>query len=155
MNLENAKKAIYRFTYGVYLITTKLGDAQSAMTAVWVSQISKDPMQVMLGLTPDGATTQMLLASGIFAINVLAPAHKDLAYALGRSTSSESNKFEGLQIESRVTGAPILSDAIAYLDCRLTSHTPLGSHLAVTAEVVDGGLLHEGEPAVYRDGKIF
>ncbi|MDD5542781.1 MAG: flavin reductase family protein [Acidobacteriia bacterium] len=155
MSLEEAKQAVYSFTYGVYLVTTQMAEERSGMTAVWVSQISKDPIHVILGLTPDSATTQLLLRSGIFAINVLAPEHKDLAYAMGRVTSKEADKFIGLSTHSRVTGAPILSDAIAYLDCKLVSHSVVGSHLVMVGEVVDGAVLREVNPAVYRNGKIF
>ncbi len=154
VNLEEAKKAIYTLTYGVYLITTKRGEELSAMTAVWLTQISKEPLQVIVGMTPDSATAKMILESQVFAVNVLAPSQKDLALALGRSTSAESNKLDGLRCETRVTGSPILCDAVAYLDCRVVSQARLGTHLAITGEVVDGRRLHEEEPAVYRNGKI-
>lgn len=154
MNSEEAKKAIYSFTYGVYVITSKFKQQVSCMTAVWVSQVSKEPMQVALGLSPDSATTRMIRESRVFAVNVLSRDQKDLAYALGRVTSDELDKFSNIPTLTRVTGSPILSDAIAYLDCRLVSETNVGSHLVLIGEVVEGSMLRESEPAVYRNGKI-
>ncbi|MBZ5553008.1 MAG: flavin reductase family protein [Acidobacteriia bacterium] len=155
MNPEDTKKAIYSLTYGVYVITSKRGVEVSAMTAVWVTQVSKEPMEVVLGLTPESCTTQMLLESRIFAINVLAKEQQELAYALGRATSSETDKLIGVPTMTAVTGVPILCDSIAYLDCRVVSETKAGSHYVIVGEVVGGSVLHDDVPAVYRNGKIF
>jgi flavin reductase (DIM6/NTAB) family NADH-FMN oxidoreductase RutF len=138
----------------VYVITTRKGENICGMTAVWVSQVSKEPLHVVLGLTPDSATTRMLLESRIFAVNVLSRQQKDLAYAMGRRTSEEADKFTSISTTTKVTGAPILNDAVAYLDCKLVSETKLGSHWIIVGEVVDGALLHENEPAVYRNGEF-
>jgi len=154
VDLDEAKRAIYSLTYGVYVITTKRGDDISGMTAVWVTQVSKEPLEVVVGLTPESATTRMLLESEVFAVNVLAQEQKDLAYALGRTTSSEVDKFRGVSTRTSVTGSPILSDAIAYLDCRLVSQARAGSHYLIVGEVVDGSILHDSAPAIYRNGKI-
>lgn len=154
MNIEETKKAIYSFTYGVYIITSRHEREISGMAAVWVTQISKDPMQLALGLTPESATTQMLLKSGVFAVNVLTREQRDLAYFMGRTTSSESNKFEGVRTVTRVTGSPILSEAAAWLDCKLVSQMKVGSHLVIIGEVMDGAVLADAEPATYRNGKI-
>ncbi|MBZ5535924.1 MAG: flavin reductase family protein [Acidobacteriia bacterium] len=155
MNLEDTKKAIYSLTYGVYVITTKRGEEVSAMTAVWVAQVSKEPMQVVVGLTPESCTTRMMLESRIFAINVLAREQQELAYALGRATSSETDKLIGIPTRTAVTGSPILCDSIAYLDCRVISHKKVGSHFVIMGEVVEGSVLNDYVPAVYRNGKIF
>jgi flavin reductase (DIM6/NTAB) family NADH-FMN oxidoreductase RutF len=155
VNLEAAKKAIYCLTYGVYVITTRRGEEISAMTAVWVSQVSKDPLEVVLGLTPESCTTQMLLESGIFAINVLSREQEELAYALGRTTSNETDKFIGIYTTTKATGSPILCDSVAFVDCRVVSQARVGSHFVIIGEVVEAGVLRDVVPAVYRNGKIF
>lgn len=155
MNAEEVKKAVYCFTYGVYIITTRCGAETAAMTAVWVSQVSKDPVNLVVALTPESATTKMVLVSRIFAVNVLRRDQRDLAYAMGRVTSSEVDKFKGIHTTSGVTGAPVMTDALAYLECKLTSQLDAGSHLIVVGEVIDGSVLRDSEPAIYRNGKIF
>jgi flavin reductase (DIM6/NTAB) family NADH-FMN oxidoreductase RutF len=155
VNLEDAKKAIYCLTYGVYVITTKRGEEVSAMTAVWVTQVSKEPLEVVVGLTPESCTTQMLLESKVFAINVLAKEQQELAYALGRTTSNETDKFVGVPTMTKSTGSPILCDSVAFVDCRVLSQAKVGSHFVIIGEVVEAGVLHDVVPAVYRNGKIF
>lgn len=155
MNLEEVKKAIYSFTYGVYLITTRRGTQTAAMTAVWVSQVSKDPVSLVVALSPESATTKMLLESKVFTVNVLHRGQQDLAYAMGRVTSDEVDKFAAIPITSKVTGAPVVMDAMAYVECKVTSHIHVGSHLIVFGEVIDGSMLRDLEPAIYRNGKIF
>lgn len=155
MNIEEVKRAIYSFTYGVYIVTTRLGDSISGMTAVWVTQVSKDPVAIVVGMTPESATTRLLMESHVFAVNVLSLEQKDLAYAMGRVSSSEADKFVGVPTFTGETGSPILSEAIAYLECRVISETKVGSHWAIIGEVINGAPLRDLEPSVYRNGKIF
>jgi flavin reductase (DIM6/NTAB) family NADH-FMN oxidoreductase RutF len=45
--------------------------------------------------------------------------------------------------------APVLSEALAYLECRVTGRFPAGDHDLVLGRVVGGRLLDEGHPMVH------
>ncbi|MBI4409730.1 MAG: flavin reductase family protein, partial [Gemmatimonadetes bacterium] len=43
------------------------------------------------------------------------------------------------------TGAPVLTDGIGFVECRIVSETPSGDHTLVIGEIVEAGVFHEGE----------
>ena len=51
-----------------------------------------------------------------------------------------------------MTGAPILADCLAYVDCRVVDILPGGDHEIFIGEIV-AGELHEGRPLLYYSGK--
>ena len=74
----------------------------------------------------------------------------ELAKLFGFKSGKQVKKFEGVKYERKVTGAPILIDAIAYLDCKVVSETTAGDHTIFVGEVVDAKICSEEEPLIYR-----
>jgi flavin reductase (DIM6/NTAB) family NADH-FMN oxidoreductase RutF len=154
MNESRAKRALYSLTYGVYVVTSKKDGTPGGATVVWATQSSKKPLAVMVGLMEDSRTGDMIEESKIFAINILSAEQMDLIQRFA-SKAPSAEKFEGLSYETKVTGAPILKEAIAYIDCGLKQVIKPGSHKVYLGKVVDAGIFHDKNPAVYRNGRIF
>ena len=84
----------------------------------------------------------------VFAVNIL-----------GEGQSELSNRFAWVKDEDRFsagnwataeTGAPVLLDALAYLDCRIQARYPAGSHTIYVGEVVASEVpVEEAAPLVY------
>jgi 3-hydroxy-9,10-secoandrosta-1,3,5(10)-triene-9,17-dione monooxygenase reductase component len=55
----------------------------------------------------------------------------------------------GVEIDTAVTGAPILREAFAYLDCRIRTMIDAGDHRLILAEVLAGAVRQPGEPMTY------
>ncbi|MBI2874986.1 MAG: flavin reductase [Firmicutes bacterium] len=148
-------EAAKTLTYGVYVVTTRLGDSRNALTAVWLTQVTKSPTEVAVSCGNDLHSTAMIRESGVFAVNVLAAGQKTLAYHFGRSSGREVDKFEGIPWEAGMTGSPILRGTAAFLDCRVTNSVETATHTIFIGEAVDGKFFPDLTPAVYRNGKIF
>ena len=67
------------------------------------------------------------------------------------SEDSPSTKIPlwGLRSITAVTGAPILREAFAYLDCRVRTMVDAGDHMLILAEVLAGAVQQPGEPMTY------
>ncbi|MGH8658311.1 MAG: flavin reductase family protein [Gammaproteobacteria bacterium] len=64
-----------------------------------------------------------------------------------------ANKLAGMSWCRKATGAPVLSNALAYFDCRLRDQVSAGDHDLVIGQVVDGQILRPGVSLlVYREG---
>jgi flavin reductase (DIM6/NTAB) family NADH-FMN oxidoreductase RutF len=64
--------------------------------------------------------------------------------------------FDGIATHATPGGLPVLSGALAWLDCRLTHSFDFDAdHLLLVAEVVDGQLQKEGAPFTHVRGNGF
>ncbi|MDD5631634.1 MAG: flavin reductase family protein, partial [Methylococcales bacterium] len=48
------------------------------------------------------------------------------------------------------TGAPILSESLAYFDCRVSHYTDAGDHKIAICEVIAAASLNKGHPLLYN-----
>ena len=140
---------------GLYIISSHLGGKVNAMTAAWVTRVSFSPPLVMVAVGKTRFTHHMIEGSGVFAINVLARDNLDLARHFGLKSGRDTDKFEGIDYETRITGSPVLKECLAWLDCRLHAAYEAGDHTLFVGEVLDGGLFREGEPVVYKKEEVF
>jgi flavin reductase (DIM6/NTAB) family NADH-FMN oxidoreductase RutF len=128
-------------TAGVYVIGVADGGRANAFTAAWVMQVSFEPLLVALSVNPSNASYPLLVASGVFVVNVLRAGQQDLARRFGTRSGHGDDKLRDVCWRPGVGGSPILEQAAAYLACRVVRSVPAGDHVAVIAEVTGGELL--------------
>jgi len=141
-----------RLTAGVYVVGVADGERRNAFTAAWLTQVSFDPLLLALSVNPGHASFPLLVGGGGFAVSVLSRDQLDLARHFGTRSGRETDKLAGVSWRAGRTGAPILADAVAYLECRLTGRIPAGDHEIVIASPVAGEiLLPDAIPLTYAD----
>ena len=140
------KKALRKFTYGLYLVTTAHGDDRGAFTANWLVQCSFEPPMIAIAVEQDSHSLQVLRASGAFAVHVYAEGQRELAGQFGRATAKVGDKLAGIATRPGSTGAPLVEETVAALECRVTGELPAGDHVLFVAEIVDAHLFQEETP---------
>lgn len=142
--------------HGVYVVTTRLGDVVNGMTAAWVSQVSLKPLLIMVSIAPSRYSHDLIKKSGIFAVNVLDRDQADLGKRFGFKSGRQVDKFAGLEWTAGATGAPILPQAYACLELKLTETVPAGDHTLFVGEVVAAEVLHpQAQPLVFKKSDFF
>jgi flavin reductase (DIM6/NTAB) family NADH-FMN oxidoreductase RutF len=135
-----------------YIIGVADSETQNAFTAAYVMQVSYNPLLVAIGINPEHSSYPILRAGEVFSVNVLRQEHIDLARHFGRHSGSDFNKLADVRWRTGQTGAPILLDALAHLECHVVQRIRAGDHELVVAEVVDGALSDpDAIPMVYAD----
>ncbi|MBI5894190.1 MAG: flavin reductase family protein [Deltaproteobacteria bacterium] len=153
--MPNINDAMSKLTHGVYIITTKAKDKINGMTAAWVSKVSFDPPLVMVAVGLGRYSHELMKEGKVFAVNVLDEKQIDIGKHFGTKSGRTVDKFKNIQHTTKVTGAPILKDALAYLDCKLVSTYEAGDHTLFIGEVVDADVLREGKPQVFKHEDYF
>jgi flavin reductase (DIM6/NTAB) family NADH-FMN oxidoreductase RutF len=150
---ESAKKTVLRhFPYGLYAVTVMSEGEDHGMTANWVMQAAFAPPMVVVAMRNDSKSLPMIRDARAFAINVLGAGQRELAAQLGRSSRQTPYKLHTVPTRpAPTTGAPILTDSLGWLECRLVATMPSGDHTLVLGEVVEAGLEREGEPLTLTD----
>lgn len=126
-----------RMKYGDYIIGVKNSKQTNGMTAAWVCQVSIKPLLVMASINKSHYTSQMIAEAGCFSVNMLRKDQFELAKRCGFGTGKDKNRLVGLEILYKKTGAPVLADCGAYLDCRVFESFDVGDHILYIGEVVD------------------
>ena len=151
MDPEIKKKALRKIVHGVYCIGVCQDGKLNAFTATWVTQISFVPPLVVVGIRKDSVSYRMVEASRVFVINFLGTGQKMLAQHFLKPAHLGGDKLEGVKYHLGITGAPILDEAIAFLECRVKEIHPGGDHAVVIGEVVEAGILKESDPLTLRE----
>lgn len=124
---EEFRLALRHFPAGVTIVTIRSGERVHGLTVSAFASVSADPPMIMVIIeNRHHAYTLLEESDAVFAVNIL-----------GEDQSELSNRFAWLKDEDRFaqgnwskaeTGAPILVDALAWLDCRIHARYPAGSH---------------------------
>jgi flavin reductase (DIM6/NTAB) family NADH-FMN oxidoreductase RutF len=148
-----AKKTILRhFPYGLYVVTVAAGGEEHGMTANWVMQAAFEPPMVVIALENTSKTLGMVRDSRHFAVNVVLATQRDLAGKLGRSSEQAPQKLKGIKTKpAPVSGTPVLTDCLGWVECRVVATLPSGDHTLVLGEIVAAGVEHEGQALTMQE----
>ena len=138
-------------THGVYIVTTRTKEKVNGMTAAWISQVSMNPVLLMVSIAPARYTHGMIKESGYFAINVLSDGQEGLAQSFGFRSGRKHDKFQNIPYFDAPNGSPVLKDAMAFFECKLTDAFTAGDHSLFIGNVVEAKLLKsDQEPLIFR-----
>lgn len=144
MDPEVKKKALRKFTYGLYIVTAKAGDEVAAGTVTWISQSSFTPPLIMVAVRNDSHLHALAERTKAMAISVVGAGQDAMAFAFFRPSRVEGGKMNGYIVQfGSETGAPIIAEAPAWVEVRVTDSVSRGDHTVYVAEVVNAGLLDE------------
>jgi flavin reductase (DIM6/NTAB) family NADH-FMN oxidoreductase RutF len=141
--------ALGRIPSGLFILTAKHGAAETGMLVSWVQQCSFEPPQITLALKRGRGVVDWLKEPATFVLNVLDSSQTDMVVHFGRGFELDEPAFTGVDVKRRGELPPILSEALAYLECRLVSRHAVGDHELLIGEVVSGKMLGEGNPMVH------
>ena len=151
MDPEAKKKALRKIVHGVYVVGVKGKETLNAFTATWVSQVSFDPPLVMVGVRRDGLSFEMIQATRVFVVNFLGSSQKTVAQHFLKPAHVSGNKLEGIPHHVGKTGAPVLDEAIAFVECQVRNITEDGDHAVVIGEVVEAGVHQDVDPLTLKE----
>lgn len=144
------RRVLWRLPTGLYLLGSRSGDRRNLMTCNWVTQLATAPKLVGVGVEVGVHTYELVRAGGVFTIGLLSRQDRALVRKFVRPATDDpvASTLNGVPYrDAPVTGAPIVDQAVGYLDCRLVQEVELGSHALFVGEVVDVGGAVAGEDA--------
>ena len=153
------KEALHSLPYGVYVVGSVGADGRpNVMVADWVMQVSFEPRVVCVAFERDATSLKNARATRQLTVNVLPEAGMDLVSGFlqpsdpskikGRNPNApRPDKLRGVPHEILESGAPVLSDALAWVAAEAQQFVPVGGHVLALARVTDGAVQsHGGRP---------
>jgi flavin reductase (DIM6/NTAB) family NADH-FMN oxidoreductase RutF len=137
MDADTKKTALRMIPYGIYIMTAKHGDDVGSATVNWVTQTAFAPPMVVVGVKAESGVYEVLKKAGHFAINMCAKGQQGMAFAFFKPAEVEGETISGEPFHVGSTGAPILENTPASVECKLVEIVEKGDHHIVIGEVVD------------------
>ncbi|OYD96686.1 flavin oxidoreductase [Nostoc sp. 'Peltigera membranacea cyanobiont' 210A] len=148
----NVEQAVGRIVGSLCVLTAKEGDRSSAMLASWVSQASFNPPGLTIAVAKDRAVETLTHTGNKFVLNILKEGnHLGLMKHFLKPFGPGQDRFADVAAQETESGSPILTDALAYLECSVQNRMESGDHWLVYATVESGKLLdNDGVTAVHH-----
>ena len=149
---DPAVLALGRVIGSLCVLTTRKAELSGAMVASWVSQASFNPPGITVAVAKDRAVEALLHKGDRFALNVLAEGRETaLMKQFLQPFEPGADRFAGLELDTSPAEQPLLPDALAWLDGKVSQRMECGDHWLIYAEVDHGGVLDaEGSTAVHQ-----
>ena len=145
------KKAFYKITYGLYIITTSADGKDSGCVVNTLAQVTSEPARISVAINKDNYTSQQIQKSGSFSAVVLAQdVDIRLIGTFGFRSSRDTDKFAGLETQHDENGNPYVTQGtVARFACHLVDTLDVGTHLLMIGDVEDAEVLSDAEPMTY------
>lgn len=144
---DEAALALAAMPQGLYVIGSRDGDNLDGMVARNVAQVAAVPRLVAVSIDTGAHSLTNIYESGVFSVNLLADGDGPLAAKFTEPDAPrQDHRLKGVSYEpGKSTGCPILTDALAWIECRVRMTVPVGDHTLVIGRVVDGGVSDQSE----------
>jgi len=127
--------------YGLFVLTAGHADGRvAAATVNWVTQASFEPPLVVVGVKADSHAHALIKDTKAFALNVLGKGQQALAFTFFKPAERQGQTISGEPFRPGATGAPLLANAPAFIECALERTVEMGDHSIFVGRVVDVGL---------------
>ena len=131
------------------VVTGLVGGEPVGLAVNSFTSVSLDPELVAFCVAGVSRTWPRLRPAGVFCVNVLAADQE----ALSRVFAAHSpDRFHGVGWRPAPSGAPVLTGALAWVDCTVEAEYPAGDHIIVVGRVRALDVEHEGRPLVFYRG---
>ncbi|KPF45115.1 flavin reductase family protein [Rhizobium sp. AAP43] len=131
------KAALRQLTGGVTILTTGSDAQRTGATVTSATALSVHPPRMLVSLNKSSSTWPVLQMSGTFAINIAGTRHRQLADQFaGLGGLKGADRYNGGSWTRLISGARILEDAVAAIDCELEEAIERYSHVLVIGRVL-------------------
>jgi flavin reductase (DIM6/NTAB) family NADH-FMN oxidoreductase RutF len=148
---ETLRVVMRQWATGVTVLTARDGAQRHGMTVNAFTSVSLDPPLVLACIERGIRTHTLVQRSRAFAITILGEGQEAVSNRFAGRETEHGDRFEGLRTFSAVTGAPVLTPNLGYLDCMLVDGHEAGTHTIFVAQVVAAQAQTSRRPLVYFD----
>lgn len=132
------RKTLRMFSNGMYVVTSRNRESYGAATVTWLSQASFRPPLIMTAIRPESNVFRCLAESRVATVHVLGHDQEALAAKFFRPTRVTNGLLNGEPFVAGKTGAPVLVNVPAYVECMVRHGAETGGdHAVIILEVVD------------------
>ena len=150
---EDLRKAMRNWATGITIVTVEHEGVQHGMTVSSFTSISLEPPLLSVSLYKSSRTHELVSTAEHFGVTILAADQEEISNRFAGRIPDTEDRFEGLEVETLLSGAPFITGGLSFFDCRVTQSIPLGTNTLFIAEILDARSLDDGNPLLYFNQK--
>lgn len=147
------KEALFKLSYGLFVLTSKNGDKQNGCIVNTVAQVTDTPLQISVTVNKSNLTHDMIKESGVLNVSVISEsADFSLFERFGFKSGRNTDKFENFEnfIISKNGVAYVYGGINAIISGEVVNSIDLGTHTQFICKVVDSFSLNEEKSMTYQ-----
>lgn len=144
-------KALFQISYGLYIAASKFDKKMNGCIVNTVMQITDNPKQLAVAINKENMTCDIVQKSRMISLSVLSEtAPFSLFEHFGFQSGRKVDKFVNYPFALTKQELPYLtSHTTAFIDCKVTNITDLGTHLLFIATVNDCEIISDEKAMTY------
>jgi flavin reductase (DIM6/NTAB) family NADH-FMN oxidoreductase RutF len=146
------RRVLWTMPSGLYVVGSRSGDRRNAMTLNWASQLSFAPKLIGIGVEHEALTHELIGEGRCFSVNIIDREDRAIVRKFVKPVEVDlgAHTLNGFAFHDGLTGAPILDQAVAWLDCRLHQEVETGGHTLFIGEIVGCGFQKAEDTPILR-----
>ena len=146
------RRVLWTMPSGLYIVGSRDGERRNGMTLNWASQLGFDPKLVGISVEKDAFTHELIAAGRVFSVCIIDREDRAIVRKFTKpvEVDTAAQTLNGLPYRDGVTGAPILTQAVAYVECEVRQRVDVGGHTLFIGEIVDAGFAKPEDTPVLR-----
>ncbi len=146
------KEAMYKISYGLYMLTTTDGEKQNGCIVNTVSMLTDDPKRIVVFVNKANYSETLLKKTGVFNVSVLTENTPfEVFKQFGFQSGKDVDKFEGKAYPTAENGLYYLPEyANAMMSAKVVDSYDYGSHTLFVAEVCEAKKLSNDKSTTYE-----
>jgi flavin reductase (DIM6/NTAB) family NADH-FMN oxidoreductase RutF len=146
------RRVLWTMPSGLYVVGSRDGERRNAMTLNWTTQVSSDPKLLAISVEKEAFTHELIEAGRVFSLCIVDREDRAIVRKFTKpvEVDTAAMTLNGFAFHDGPSGAPILNQAVAYVDCELRQAVDLGSHTLFVGEVVDAAFQKPEDTEVLR-----
>ena len=146
------RRVLWAMPYGLYVVGSRSGARYNLMTLNWATQLSFEPKLLGVGVERESLTHELVAEGRAFSLCLIDREDRAIVRKFTKPVEVDvaARLANGFAFHEGRSGAPILDQAVAYVDCELRQQVDLGNHTFFIGEVVDAAFLKPEDMPVLR-----
>jgi flavin reductase (DIM6/NTAB) family NADH-FMN oxidoreductase RutF len=146
------RRLLWTLPYGLYVVGSRAGSRRNLMTLNWATQVSFDPKLVGIGVEKAALTHELIAEGGSFTLHTVSREDRAIVRRFTKPVEHDAGAgtLAGFAYHDGPTGAPVLEQAAAWIDCAVRQPVECGDHTFFVGEVVACGFAQAEDTPVLR-----
>lgn len=150
INASTFRSVLGRFASGVTVVTARdAGGRDHGMTVSAFASLSLQPPLILMCVEKRAELHPVLEEAGKCAVNILSEDQESLSR---RFAERMTDRFDGIGYTRGITGAALLDEALAHIECELVDRHPGGDHTIYIGRVIAATATSSRPLLYYRGG---
>ncbi|MGA1864529.1 MAG: flavin reductase family protein [bacterium] len=145
-------KALYKISYGLYIVSSKIGDKINGQIANTLFQVTSEPQTIAVSINKKNLTHEYITHSNSCTVSILSEqAPMPFIGTFGFKSGRDIDKFRNINYKIGITEIPIVLDyTLAYIEATIINKIDVNTHTVFIGKVKDADVLNNDKPMTYE-----